>query len=79
MPRHIQIIAVLICIGCLGYLVISPMDRTRYFLTRYFGKVLFPRLDPYRQQQRTAFFAGMVLAVILSAEIITFVIKHFNH
>ena len=54
------------------------MDRTRYFLTRYFGKMFFPRLDPYRQQQRTDLFAGMLLAVILSAEIITFVIKHFN-
>jgi len=78
MTRYVQLAAALTAILCLSYLLTNPMERTTFFLTRQIGKMLFPRLDPYRQQQRTAFFAGLLLAVIGCAEIIAFVLKRFN-
>jgi hypothetical protein len=79
LTRVLEIVAALVCVLCVNYLLTNPMDRTQNFLTRYLGKIMFPRLDPYRQQQRTAVIAGLFLVIILSAAATAFVIKHMNN
>ena len=78
MFRAINAAALILCVGCVIYLLTHPMDRARFFLTRRIGKALFPKLDPYRQQQRIGSIVGLLLATILIAEIIAFVIKYLN-
>ena len=78
MFREVQFAAALVCLLCIGYLLISPHNRIEFFLTRFLGQMLFPRMDPYRQQQRTAILAGVLLATILAAAIIVFILSRIN-
>lgn len=65
-------------LACAGYLIMTPMERNEFFLTRYLGKAIFPRLDRDQQQQRLVFCAGTILAVIVCAATIYFVIKYLS-
>ena len=59
-------------------LVLSPMDRATFFLTNSVGQWLFPKLDHYRRQQKFKFIAGIILASIIAAEVIYFLLKMMN-
>ena len=76
--RAINASAVIVCVGCVLFLLTHPMERARFFLTRLIGRTFFPKLDPFQQQQRLGFFVGVVLAAVAAAEIIAFVIKYAN-
>ena len=78
MFRDVKLAAALVSFLCISYLLISPHNRIEFFLTRRLGRMLFPRLDPFRQQQRTAILAGVLLATILAAAVIVFILNHFN-
>jgi cbb3-type cytochrome oxidase subunit 3 len=63
---------------CICYLLISPHNRIAFAPARFIGSLLFPRLDPYRQQQQMAIVAGVVVAIIVFAEVIIFAINKLN-
>lgn len=78
MYRDIKYAAIVVGLLCVSYLLISPHNRISFAPTRFIGKLLFPRLDLYRQQQRTAIVAGVIVATIFIAEVITFMINKLN-
>jgi hypothetical protein len=63
---------------CVCYLITNPYDRIALRPTRFIGRLLFPRLDVFRQQQRTAIVAGVILATIVFSEAIIFGINMLN-
>ena len=78
MYRDIHCTVAALCILCLSYLLVSPHNRISFAPTRIVGRLLFPRLDPFRQQQRTAIVAGVILATAIFAEVIIFTINKLN-
>lgn len=78
MNRAFLAAAALVCIGCAGYLLLDPMERARFFLTRQLGKWLFPQLDPYQRQKKFTILAGTILATFVTAGTIVFIIKRMG-
>ena len=78
MLRDIKFAAAVLGFLCICYLLTSPHNRISFAPTRLIGKLLFPRLDLFRQQQRTAVVAGVILAIMFIAEAITFMINKLN-
>ena len=73
MSRPVLVVVAIICIGCIGYLLLNPMERARLFLMRDIGKLLFPRLDPYQRQKKFSILAGTVLAIVLITGLVFYV------
>jgi len=78
MYRDLKYTAMVLGFLCLCYLLISPHNRISFTPTRFIGKLLFPRLDLFRQQQRTAVVAGVILAIIVFSEVIIYAINKLN-
>lgn len=78
MYRDIKYISIVLGLLCVSYLLISPHNRIGFAPTRLLGKLLFPRLDLYRQQQRTAVVAGVIVAIIVFVQVIIFMINKLN-
>ena len=72
------VIAAVIGFACAYYLIMTPMERCEFFLTRQLAKKLFPSLDQDQQQQRLVFYAGTILATLLCATITYFFVKHLG-
>jgi len=78
MSHIIYAVVALVCICCASFLLLSPMDRIAVLLGNSIGKLLFPRLDPYRRHRKMASIAGIVLVIILTAGITAVIIKAMN-
>jgi hypothetical protein len=76
--HYFYIVAVLVCIPCLGYLLLTSMEREGFFLTRYLAKLLFPRLERHERHKKMEVIAGLLLAAFLTSVAIAFVINRFG-
>jgi hypothetical protein len=76
--RDLKYTAMALGFLCICYLLISPHNRIAFPPTRFIGRLLFPKLDLFRQQQRTAIVAGVILATIAFSEVIIFMINKLN-
>jgi hypothetical protein len=78
MSRTVLAITAIIGSGCIYYLLLDPVQRAQFFLTRSLGKKLFPRLDPYQRQRKITIFVGTILATLVTAVIIIFVFNRLG-
>ena len=78
MLRLLYIVTVLVCVPCIYYLLMSPMEKEEFFLTRWLAERLLPQLDRPQRQQRLQYLAGFLMAVLITASVIAFVISHFG-
>jgi len=78
MSLAINAVALLVCVGCMFILLTHPIKREKFFLKRRIWKSFFPKLDSYRLQKQLALFVGLLLATILTCEIMAFLIKYLN-
>ena len=78
MSHKLIALAALICAACAFYLLCNPMELENFFLTRWFSKLFFPRLDTLRRHQRMTVICGIILATIITASIVIFVISRLN-
>ncbi len=72
------IIAAAVCAPGIYYLLMTPMEKDEFFLTRWLAERLFPQLDRRQRQQRLQLLVGIVVAVFVSAVIVTFLINHLS-
>lgn len=73
-----MIFAAVVAIVCVGYLLLSPMERDSFFLTNYLGQLLFPKLARDQRQKRMSFIAGAVLGTMLVAGGAVYLIKYLS-
>jgi hypothetical protein len=76
--RLLYIVTVLVCVPCIYYLLMTPMEKDEFFLTRWLADRLFPKLDRRQRQQRLQYIAGFLLAVLFTAAAIAFLINKFG-
>lgn len=78
MSHKLMALAAVIAIACLSFLLLSPMERESFFLTRYLGKAMFPKLARDQRQRRMSFIAGTLLCSLVVAGVVVFLIKHLS-
>ena len=78
MLLNLYVVAVVICVPCIYYLMMSAMEKDEFFLTHYLAKWLFPRLDRNQRHRRLEFIAGLLVAIFLTAATIAFLINRFG-
>ncbi len=76
---HLRIAAAAVGILCLAYLLMSPIDRDTFFLTRLIQKKCFPNLQRDLRQKRMTLIAGFILGTLVLAQIVYFLITHFGN
>ena len=76
--KIIKVIEAILGLGCLGYLLLDPVERNRFFLTRLLAKLFFPRLEPFHRQQKLAVLAGVTFAIVVLAVALSFFIHHYG-
>jgi|GEM_PF-4972705 len=78
MPLPVIIVTAIIGIGCVLFLLMDPLERSRSFLNRSVGKLFYPHLAPLQRQKKITVFIGLLLATLLTAAILIFAIKHLG-
>ena len=78
MLHYFYIVAVLVCIPCLGYMLLTSMEKEGFFLTRNLAKLLFPRLERDERHKKMGLIAGIILAALLTSVAIAFCINRFG-
>ncbi len=78
MYRDLKYAAIVLAVLCISYLLVSPHNRISFPPTRFLGRLFFPKLDLYRRQQHLAVVAGVIVATIVFAEVIVFMINKLN-
>jgi len=80
MPHKIMAFAValaaVLAFACVSFLLMNPLERESFFLTKHLGKALFPKLARDQRQKRLAFMAGTILTIILLGAFLEFLFKH---
>jgi len=76
--KIVYLVTAVVGLPCIIYLLLTPMEKDEFFLTRWLADRLFPKLDRRQRQQRLQFIAGFLLAVLLTAAAIAFLINKFG-
>jgi hypothetical protein len=76
--RLLYIVTVLVCVPCVSYLLLSPMEKEEFFLTRWLAQRLFPKLERDQRQLRLQYIAGFLMSVLITASAIAFIISRFG-
>ncbi len=78
MLKLVYIVAAAVCLPCIVYLLQTPAEKESFFLTRWLGDRLFPRLHRNQRQQRLQYLAGILFAVFGTAALVAFLVSHFG-
>ena len=78
MLRLLYIVTVLVCVPCVSYLLLTPMEKEEFFLTRWLAQRLFPTLERDQRQLRLQYIAGFLMGVLITASAIAFIISRFG-
>jgi hypothetical protein len=76
--HHFNILAAVVCVVCLGYLLLSPVEKEEFFLTRLIAQWIFPKLDRRDRHRKLEYIAGVLFATFLIAAIVAFLINRFG-
>ena len=75
---YFYIVVAAVCAPGLYYLMMTPMEKDEFFLTRWLADRLFPRRDRRQSQQKLQFLVGVLVAVFFCAALIAFLINRFG-
>jgi hypothetical protein len=75
---YFYVVAVAVCAPGIYYLMMSPMEKDEFFLTRWLAERLFPQLDRQQRQHRLQLLIGLLMAVFASAALTAFLINRFG-
>lgn len=78
MLLRFYVVSAIICAISLIVLMMSPSERENFFLTRWFIRRFFSRLDFHQRQQRISQIFGVILTAFAIGAMVAFIIVRMN-
>jgi hypothetical protein len=79
MLRIFYFVVAVICLPCIGYMLMNTVEKEDFFLSRLLAKWLFPKQNVAFRHKKLEFIAGLIVAVLGIAAVVAFLITRFGN